>query len=135
MITLSRADFETLVEQAVETLPRRFKDLMKNVAVMVEDFPSPEILRDMGFRSRWDLLGLYHGVPYEHRGSSYGNVPPDVILLFQKPIERICETEEDVGAQIRETVIHEVAHYFGFSEEDLGRVERETRPKNKKERR
>jgi len=134
MIALSRADFETLVEQAMETLPRRFKDLIKNVAVMVEDFPSAEIRRDMGIRSPWGLLGLYHGVPFDRRGSYYGNVPPDVILLFQKPIEHICETEEEVGAQIRETVIHEVAHYFGFSEAEIRRVERETRPK-KKERR
>jgi len=131
MIALSRADFETLVEQAMDTLPRRFKDLIKNVAVMVEDFPSAEIRRDMGLRSPWDLLGLYHGVPFEHRGANYGNVPPDVILLFQKPVERLCQTEEEVSAQIRETVIHEIAHYFGFSEAELRRVERETRPKKK----
>jgi predicted Zn-dependent protease with MMP-like domain len=131
MIALSRSDFETLVEQAVDTLPKRFKDLIQNVAVMVEDFPSPEIARDMGLRSRWDLLGLYHGVPFEHRGSYYGNVPPDVILVFQKPIERICGSEEEVSAQIRETVIHEVAHYFGFSDAELRRLDRETRPKKK----
>jgi predicted Zn-dependent protease with MMP-like domain len=131
MIALCRADFETLVEQAMDTLPQRFKDLIKNVAVMVEDFPSPEICRDMGLRSKWDLLGLYHGVPFEHRGSNYGNVPPDVILLFQKPVERMSETEEEVSAQIRETVIHEIAHYFGFSEAEIRRVERETRTKKK----
>lgn len=131
MIALCRADFETLVEQAMDTLPQRFKDIIKNVAVMVEDFPSPEICRDMGLRSKWDLLGLYHGVPFEHRGSNYGNVPPDVILLFQKPVERMSETEEEVSAQIRETVIHEIAHYFGFSEAEIRRVERETRTKKK----
>jgi predicted Zn-dependent protease with MMP-like domain len=131
MIELSRADFEALVEQAVDTLPQRFKDLIKNVAVMVEDFPSPELSRDMGLRSRWDLLGLYHGVPLERRGSYYGNVPPDVILIFQKPIERLCATEEDVSGQVRETVIHEVGHYFGFSEAELRRAERESRPKKK----
>jgi predicted Zn-dependent protease with MMP-like domain len=131
MITLARADFEALVEQAVDTLPQRFKDLINNVAVMVEDFPSAEIGHEMGLRSRWDLLGLYHGVPLERRGSYYGNVPPDVILIFQKPIERLCDTEEDVSAQVRETVIHEVAHYFGFSEAELRRVERESRTKKK----
>ena len=70
-------------------------------------------------------------MPFEHRGSYYGNVPPDVILIFQKPIERLSATEEDVSAQVRDTVIHEIGHYFGFSDAELRRIERESRRQKK----
>ena len=126
---LDRAAFRKLVEESLDSIPRKFKELIQNVAVLVEDFPSPDTIRTMGLRSKYDLFGLYHGVPLDKRGSYYGNVPPDVILIYQIPIESACATEEDIREQVRDTVVHEVGHFFGFSDTELRRIERENRKK------
>lgn len=126
---LDRDAFRKLVEEALDSIPRRFKEMIQNVAVLVEDFPSAETLRGLGLRSKWDLFGLYHGIPLDKRGSYYGNVPPDVILIYQLPIENACATEEDIREQVRDTVIHEVGHFFGFSDAELRKIERENRKK------
>lgn len=127
MITLSRERFQKLVAEAIDGLPRSFREKIENVAVLVEDFPSAEIVEDMGLRSPWELFGLYHGIPLDKRGSYYGNIPPDVILIFQKPLERWAGTEDEIRDEVRSTVIHEVGHYFGFDEAGLRRAERESR--------
>jgi len=110
---VQRARFDRLVEDVRRSLPRRFKKLIENVAFQVDDWhpDSPHI------------LGIYHGVPYQHRGPYYGNVPPDVIVIYQKAIERISADENEVRKKIREVVLHEVAHYFGFSEAHLREIE------------
>jgi len=126
---LDRAAFEKLVEEALQTIPRQFKDRLENIAVIVEDLPSPETIRDLGLRSPYQLFGLYHGVPLDKRGSYYGNVPPDVVIIYQLPIENAFASEEEIREQVRETVIHEVGHFFGFSDAELRRIERENRKK------
>lgn len=131
MISLSREEFQRLVAEAIDGLPKDFRDRLKNIAVIVEDFPSPQIAADMKLRSPWDLFGLYHGVPFEHRGPYYGNLAPDVILIFQKPIERFSETEAEIREEIRATVVHEVGHYFGFNDAELRRIERDLRRPDK----
>ncbi|MCX6565366.1 MAG: metallopeptidase family protein [Candidatus Aminicenantes bacterium] len=131
MIELTRERFQKLVAEAIDGLPKNFRKRIENVAVLVEDLPSPEIVADMGLRSPWDLFGLYHGIPLDKRGSYYGNYPPDVILIFQKPLERFADTEDEIRDQVRATVIHEVGHYFGFNEAELRRVEREIRRPDK----
>ncbi|MHB8054615.1 MAG: metallopeptidase family protein [Candidatus Aminicenantales bacterium] len=125
MITLSREQFEKLVAAAIDDLPKKFRERIKNVAVLVEDFPSPEIVADMNLRSPWDLFGLYHGVPLDRRGSFYGNTAPDVIFIFQKPLERYASSEDEIREEVQATVIHEVGHYFGFNEAELRAVERD----------
>ena len=70
------------------------------------------------------ILGHYHGVPFKHRGPFYGNIPPDVIVIYQKPIESICSTEEEIKKKVREVVFHEIGHYFGLSEKELREIER-----------
>jgi predicted Zn-dependent protease with MMP-like domain len=110
---MARSDFERLIEEAVAGIPRRFKKLIENVAVMVEDEPPPGR----------PLLGLYHGVPFKHRGPYYGNLPPDVIVIYQRPIERICRTDEEIKDKVREVVLHEVGHYFGLEEDELREIE------------
>lgn len=127
MIELSRERFQKLVAEAIDGLPKNFRQRIENVAVLVEDFPSPGIAADMGLRSPWDLFGLYHGIPLDKRGSYYGNYPPDVILIFQKPLERYAGTEDEIREEVRATVIHEVGHYFGFNEAELRQVERQIR--------
>ncbi len=126
---IDREAFRKLVEESLDSIPRRFKEMIQNVAVLVEDFPSPETLQGLGLRSKWDLFGLYHGIPLDKRGSYYGNVPPDVILIYQLPIENACATEEEIREQVRDTVIHEVGHFFGFNDAELRKIERENRKK------
>lgn len=126
---IPRDAFQRLVQDSIDGLPQRFRKLLDNIAVLVEDFPSPETMRDMGLRSPFQLFGLYHGIPLDKRGSYYGNVPPDVVVIYQKPIERACATEEQIREQVQDTVIHEVGHFLGFGEAELRDVERERRRK------
>ena len=124
---MDREPFEKLVEEAMASLPKKFRDLMHNVAVIVEDYPPLSTRRRFGAIDKNDILGLYHGVPFQHRGPNYGNLPPDVISIFQKPIEHICADEAEIRAQVQDTVIHEVAHYFGFNDAELREIEAEVR--------
>jgi predicted Zn-dependent protease with MMP-like domain len=122
---MDRQSFEKLVAEAMDALPARFKKLIRNVAVLVEDYPSLEVRRRMGAPSRSSILGLYHGTPFQHRGPYYGNLPPDVIIIYQRPIEEICATDADIREQVQDTVVHEVAHYFGFTDAELREIERQ----------
>jgi predicted Zn-dependent protease with MMP-like domain len=120
---MTRQRFEELVRDAVDSIPRRFRAHMENIAVVVEDEPSADLLDEMEIEPPDTLLGLYHGTPLPDRPWAYGNVLPDRITIFQRPIEEACETDDEVVATIGETVIHEVGHYFGLSEEELEEIE------------
>jgi len=105
-------------------IPRRFRREMKNLALVVEDEPSAGLLAEMEIEPPDSLYGLYQGVPLPERTWTYGNTLPDRITLFQRPIEEECEGDEDeVRAVIGETLIHEVGHYFGLSEEEIEEIE------------
>lgn len=113
--------FSELVADALDSLPDEFLQRMENVEVVIEDWPSGDDLEVAGLspRDRSYLLGLYHGVPLTHRGAFYSALP-DRITIFQKPIERLAgEDEDDIREQVRHTVIHEIAHYYGISDERL----------------
>ena len=116
---MQRQEFEQLVVEALDGLPRQFRRYMWNIAVMVETAPSRALLEAMGLWPDNTLLGLYHGVPLPERGHSYGNVLPDHITIFQQPIEAMCRTPEEIKEAVRETVIHEMGHYFGLDDERL----------------
>jgi predicted Zn-dependent protease with MMP-like domain len=120
---MTREQFKRFVQEALETIPRRFRDHLKNVAVLVEDEPPPELLHEMEIEPPDTLFGLYHGTPLTSRTWDYGNALPDRITLYQGPIEDACETEDDVVATIGETLIHEVGHFFGLSEDELEEIE------------
>jgi predicted Zn-dependent protease with MMP-like domain len=120
---MRREAFEQLVAGALATIPRRFRDAMKNLAIVVEDEPSREILEDMEVEPTDTLLGLYQGTPLTERSWDYGNSLPDRILLFQGPLERESEGEDDLVVTIAETLIHEIGHYFGLSEEQIEEIE------------
>jgi len=115
--------FEKMVKEALETIPRELKDQLENVAFMVEDEPSD--LPDEWGEEDPDLLGLYHGVSRKDRGFWYGNTLPDRILIYRRPLERISASLEELRENIRQTVVHEVGHYFGFDEEELRELEEE----------
>jgi predicted Zn-dependent protease with MMP-like domain len=118
-----RARFERLVADALAGVPRRFRDAMANIAIVVEDEPSAELLREMELDPPDTLFGLYQGIPLTDRRWDYGNALPDRILLFQGPHEREAEDEDDLVISIGETLIHEIGHYFGMSEEQIEEIE------------
>ncbi len=108
-------DFDELVAEALDTLPDDIRDLMSNVAVVVEDEPPPGL----------PLLGLYHGVPLTRRTSYYGAVPPDKITIYQGPLERLYGHDPDLmRGQVRRVVVHEVAPHFGISDDRLRELDR-----------
>jgi predicted Zn-dependent protease with MMP-like domain len=120
---MTRERFEALVAQAIETIPHRFREHMLNIAVVVEDEPSPDLLEEMEIEPPDTLLGLYQGTPLTERSWDYGNRLPDRITLFQRPIEDASDDDEDAVVAIGETLIHEIGHYFGFSEDELDEIE------------
>jgi predicted Zn-dependent protease with MMP-like domain len=116
---MRRWHFDKLVGEALDGLPRRFRRLLRNIAVVVESEPSQELLEEMGLWPDRTLLGLYQGVPLTERGFSYGNVLPDRITIFQKPLEAMCRTPEEMKRAVQDTVIHEIGHYFGLDDDRL----------------
>jgi predicted Zn-dependent protease with MMP-like domain len=115
---LTRQEFEELVDQALEEIPPEFLEKLENVEILVEEEPSRELLREVGLRGG-TLFGLYQGIPETHKSSFHFCPMPDRILIFRRPILRACRTRGQVVREIRKTVMHEVAHHFGFSEERL----------------
>jgi len=120
---VTRERFEKLVEEALKEIPRRFRKAMHNVAVVVEDEPSPEVLAEMEIEPGDSLFGLYHGTPLTERSWGYGNNLPDRISIYQKPTEEACEDDDEIRDCVAETVIHEFGHYFGLSEEEIEEIE------------
>ena len=116
---LSADEFEDLVVAALDSLPEELLELMENVDVTIERWPSRDQLDDAGI-DRGTLLGLYEGIPLTERHSSgYNLVMPDKITIFQRPIEQMCDSQAEIVDQVRKTVVHEVAHHFGIGEETL----------------
>jgi predicted Zn-dependent protease with MMP-like domain len=120
---MKREAFEHLVQNALHTIPQRFRRAMKNLAIVVEDEPTSELLAEMEIDPPDTLLGLYQGIPLTERRWDYGNTLPDRILLFQRPLERESSDEADLVVAIGETLIHEVGHYFGLSEAEIEAIE------------
>ena len=120
---MTRAAFERLVTEAVMLIPVKFRRAMTNLALVVEDEPSAELLETMEIEPPDTLYGLYEGTPLTERGWAHGNALPDRITLFQIPIEEDSEDQDEVRAVIGETLIHEVGHYFGLSEDEIEAIE------------
>jgi predicted Zn-dependent protease with MMP-like domain len=122
---MDRERFERLVERAVASLPEEFHARLENVDVVVEDWPSHHELARLGLKSRYELLGLYQGVPLTKRGWHYGLVPPDKITIFQRPIEAKCRDDDRITREIGRVVRHEIAHHFGIGDGRLRELEKE----------
>ncbi|HXD18962.1 MAG TPA: metallopeptidase family protein [Vicinamibacterales bacterium] len=120
---MTREKFEQLVADAITLIPKRFRREMKNIAIIVEDEPSADLLEEMEIDPPDSLYGLYQGTPLPERTAGWGNTLPDCVTLFQKPIEEDCDDDDDVRMVIGETLIHEVGHYFGLSEEEIEEIE------------
>ena len=117
MIRISRREFEQLVEQALGELPQRFAALLDNVAVVVEEEPSDEDL-DVLDEDANELLGIYRGVPITERHYDALQLP-DQVAIFRGPILRVARSRTDALHEIRDTVIHELGHYFGLSDDEM----------------
>jgi predicted Zn-dependent protease with MMP-like domain len=113
--------FEGFVKEAVDSLPEEMKNELENVAVLIEDEPREDWEEEIG--EGGDLLGLYQGVSKKDRGFWYGNVLPDTIIIYQGPLERMSASREELRENVRQTVVHEVGHYFGLDEEQLRALE------------
>ena len=116
---MERRAFERLVVETLDSLPADIRQMLDNVEVTVEIWPSSVSLRKAGVRPGQLLFGLYQGVPRTRRGSHYGLVLPDKITIFQGPIEQVCRTPAAIRAQVRKTVLHELAHHFGLDDRRL----------------
>jgi len=121
-LRISPETFDELVVQALESLPDEIRDKLDNVAVMVEDYPTQAQLRAGGVGRGMLLFGLYEGVPLTGRTSGYNMVMPDRITLFREPILMACRSMEEVRKTIAHTVLHEIAHHFGISDERLREI-------------
>jgi len=120
---VTHTEFEALVERALSSLPRQFKDKIRNVAVVVEDWADDETLDELGIEPPDTIYGLYRGTDITRRDSSYGNVLPDTIHIYQGPIEEDCVDAEEMAELIKDTVIHEIGHYFGLDDDTMEGIE------------
>ncbi|MBI5057691.1 MAG: metallopeptidase family protein [Nitrospirae bacterium] len=123
--SVSREHFEKLAEEALKTLPEEYRKYFVNITIMIEDYPGEDDIKKLNTRKH-GLLGLFSGVPYTKKGGFF-DIPyplPDRIMLFQKNIESICSNEDQLVDQIRKTLVHEIGHYFGFSEKELREYEK-----------
>jgi len=124
---MTRREFEALVADGLNVIPEKFLRRLDNVAVVVEDEPTPAQRRTMRLRIDTTLFGLYEGVPQVARGSHYYWVLPDKITIFMLPILAVARDPEEAKAMVRDTVWHEIAHHFGMDEHRVRRAERRRR--------
>ena len=115
--------FQKLVIDAVAGMPGEFKEMLDNVDICIQDWPSRTQLKSVGLHDKHDLLGLYEGTPRTERDAGYNLVLPDKITIFQKPLEAQCPSARDLKEEIVRTVKHEIAHYFGLDDERLEQIE------------
>lgn len=120
---MTREQFRALVAEAIDSIPARFAAHVRNVAIVIEETPSAALLAEMDIEPPDTLLGLYQGTPLTERRWDHGNDLPDRVLLFQRPIEEDAEEDGDVVGVIGETLIHELGHYFGMSEDEIMAIE------------
>lgn len=116
-------DFEKIVVSAISELPEYFRNKMENITIHIEDLPDRNILRHLGFRSPYSILGLYQGVPITRRGIHYGNVMPDRITIFKRSLLRRWKSDRMIKNNIKKVVMHEIGHYFGLSDAELAKIE------------
>jgi predicted Zn-dependent protease with MMP-like domain len=123
---LDRKGFEAVIAEALDGLPLEFAELMSNVSIQTREKPDSETLRSLDLDPRHHtLFGLYTGVPLDERGGWYGNVLPDVIVLYRRPLLDACPTRTELIRQIQLTLLHEIGHHFGLSDDEMNAWERE----------
>ena len=126
LVAPSLADLEALANKALAVIPRGLKKHLGPVVIRVEEFPDEETEEEMGLESPFDILGLYRGVALPRQSASNPRPAIDMIFLYRRPIlDYWCETGERLDRIVRHVLIHEIGHHFGFSDDDMERIERE----------
>ncbi len=121
----SAADIEAIARAALAEIPEELRRHARDVVILVEEFPDEDVEREMGLESPFDLLGLYQGVSLDRKGVSDAPDDLDRVFLYRRPLlDYWCETGESLEALVRNTLIHEIGHHFGFSDDDMDRLER-----------
>ena len=118
-IRVTKARFAQMVQDVLSRLPQPFAGYVEEVPVEVRDWPAPRQLQDLGMEPDELLMGLYVGHPRTDRSVNDSGSLPDMILIFQEPIQQVCDTEQQLRDEIRLTVLHEIGHHFGLDEQDL----------------
>ena len=119
-LSISPEEFSKLVQRAIDGLPQEYARIMKNIAVVVEEEPSRDVLEDLGLESEDDLLGLYSGRSLDSESffDPEGHLPSR-ISIYRGPIMRLCRTAEEVVQEVRDTVVHEIGHHFGLDDDEM----------------
>lgn len=123
VIEVTTTEFEAIVSEAIDAIPDRYYKHINNVVFMVEDQPSPEQRSKLNLRDGQTLFGLYEGIPITKRNSGYNMVLPDKITIFKQPTQWACDTLEELRMQVKQTVWHEVAHYYGLDHLQIHELE------------
>src|SRR5262252_1396865 len=123
----SLAELEVLAGEVFRHLPKRFRDLAADVVIRVDDFPSEDVLKEVGAESEFDLLGLFQGVGLPFRSESAAAQMPNMIWLYRRPIlDYWAEHDETLGAIVKHLLVHEIGHHFGLSDADMEAIEEAT---------
>lgn len=121
-MNLNNLEFDRIVKAALLRIPEEIRQHLDNILISVQKRPSPEILEEMGFTDEEELLGIFQGTSQTERTITSPPLFPDTIFLFQEPLENICETPEELEEEIEITIVHEIAHALGMSEEKLAEL-------------
>jgi predicted Zn-dependent protease with MMP-like domain len=119
---LSNKEFDKIVQRAIRRIPDEIRQHLDNILITVQQWPDPELLEEMGYPPDEPLLGVYWGVPLNERSAIEPPLYPDTIYIYKEPLEEMCETREQLEEEIEITVVHEVAHFLGMSEERLAEL-------------
>ena len=117
-------EFEELVNKALDSIPQLYQDNLNNVAITIEDEPSPAQRKQLALRCNETLFGLYEGIPLTRRGAGYNLVRPDRITLFKLPMVNVSKNISELAEQVRHTLWHEIAHYYGLNHEQIHKLEK-----------
>ena len=125
---LTDEQFDLLISRAMDELPQHYIAGLDNVAITYDDEPTPEQKKKMKLDERHLLLGLYEGVPLTHRGSGWSGMLPDKITLFKHPILRVVSNEAELFEQVKRTLWHEIAHYYGLDHDRINEIQARSQP-------
>lgn len=123
MFNVSDKEFNNLIAESLDELPDEYTSKLSNVLITYEDVPSPAQREKLKLRGNETLFGLYEGIPLPARGNGYNMVLPDKITIFKNPMLRISGDEQELKAQVKHTLWHEIAHYFGLGHDRIHEIE------------
>lgn len=124
MLEITDEQFDLMISKAMDSLPKAHMDAIKNVAIVYEDEPSERQREELKLQCHETLFGLYEGVPLARRNGAINNYPPDKITIFKNPMLMYVHTLQELEEQVRHTLWHEVAHYFGLNHDQIHKLER-----------